>query len=167
MPCADTRTPPRQAEPDTPPQEGNCWVRRGVGGASGCTPPRQAEPDTPPQEGNCQPPEEGNCRVQIRGHHPVRRSLTPLRRRGIPPRQAELDTPPQEGNCRLHRRGMIRCYWRGPSRNTLTRRRMLASTCWFSNTVPQMGCPVCDLTGSVSSGSGSSTHSVAYLSAGY
>ena len=120
------RTPPRQAEPDTPPEEGNCcyglgsWgaqavvhhpvkrsltplQRRGIdasrggelllwfgelGGASGCTPPRQAELDTPPQE--------GNCFVQIRGHHPVRRSLTPLRRRGIALCRYE-DTTPSSG----------------------------------------------------------------------
>ena len=46
---------------------------------------------------------------------------------------------------------------------------MLASTGWSSdNKVPQMGCPVCDLTRVVvSSGSGSSIHSVAYLRAGY
>ena len=47
-------TPPRQAAPATPPEEGNC--RYGSGefeGASGCTPLRQAELDTPPQEGNC------------------------------------------------------------------------------------------------------------------
>ena len=92
MPCADTRTPPRQAELDTPPKEGNC--RYGL----------------------------GNLRAQAVVHHPVKRSLTPLQRRGIaaseggelplrfgelggasgctPPRQAELDTPPEEGNCR-------------------------------------------------------------------
>ena len=45
---------------------------------------------------------------------------------------------------------------------------MLASTSWLGNAVPQMGCPVCNLTGVVvSSGSGSSIHSVAYLSPGY
>ena len=99
-------TPPRQAELDTPPKEGNCRLRFGeLEGASGCTPPRQAELDTPPKEGNCRlrfgelegasgctpprqaeldtPLEEGNCLVQIRGHHPVKRSLTPLQRRGI------------------------------------------------------------------------------------
>ena len=79
--------PPRQAKPDTPPQEGNC---RHYACADTRQPPRQAKPDTPPQE--------GNCRVQIRGNHPVKRSLTPLQRRGIPPRQAKPDTPPQEGN---------------------------------------------------------------------
>ena len=66
------------------------------------------------------PPEERNCRVQIRGHHPVGRSLTPLQQEGncrvrfgevggasgcTPPRQAELDTPPQEGNCLVQIRG--------------------------------------------------------------
>ena len=77
-------------------------------------PPRQASPATPPQEGNCRvqtrcdcssvsilvisPPQEGNCLVQTRYNHPVKRSLTPLHRRGIPPRQAEPATPPQEGN---------------------------------------------------------------------
>ena len=46
---------------------------------------------------------------------------------------------------------------------------MLASTGWSSdNKVPQMGCPVCNLSGVVvSSGLGSSIHSVAYLRAGY
>ena len=51
-------------------------------------------------------------------HHPVKRSLTSLQKRGIghmvwgiwwvrmtPPRQAELATPPQEGNCRVQ----VRC----------------------------------------------------------
>ena len=152
-----------------------------LGGASGCTPPRQAEPDTPPEEGNCRYG-LGNLRAQAVVHHPVGRSPTPLHRRGIswyrthtttpsgfarhPSRGGELP-PPQEGNCCLQRRGMVRPYWRGPSRNTLTRRRMLASTGWSSdNKVPQMGCPVCNLTGVVSV-SGGSTHSSAYLSAGY
>ena len=54
LPCADTRTPPRQAELDTPPQEGNCLARTsGVSLIVRRTPPRQAELDTPPQEGNC------------------------------------------------------------------------------------------------------------------
>ena len=117
MPCADTVPPPRQAELDTSPQEGNCLVQirchhpvkrsltsppqegnclvqiaggiattpssgachPSIGGRLPCAdtgpPPRQAELDTPPQE--------GNCLVQIRGHHPVKRSLTPLHRRGI------------------------------------------------------------------------------------
>ena len=62
----------------------------------------------PSEGGELPPPEEGNWLVQIRGHHPVKRSLTPLRRRGM-------------------------CYWRGPSRNTLMRNRMLASTGWSSD----------------------------------
>ena len=163
---ADTRQPPRQAAPATPPQEGNCSVqirgnhpvrlrlpplhRRGIaqcryeattpsgfayhpstGGellsADTRQPPRQASPATPPQE--------GNCSVQIRGNHPVRLRLPPLRRRGIaqcryeattpsgfayhpstggellsadtrqPPRQASPATPPQEGNCSVQIRG--------------------------------------------------------------
>ena len=120
--CADTGTPPRQAELDTPPKEGNCpppeegnWlvqtrhnhpVRRSRRVQTRCNRPSVFVLDI-------SPPEEGNWLVQIRGHHPVKRSLTPLRRRGIvrlhrrgiglcrygtPPRQAELDTPPQEGN---------------------------------------------------------------------
>ena len=76
LPYADTRTPPRQAELDTPPEEGNCRLqRRGIswykthtttpsgyachpsrGGELACAdtrqPPRQAELDTPPEEGN-------------------------------------------------------------------------------------------------------------------
>ena len=90
--------PPRQAELDTPPQEGNC---RSTGGELASTeltrPPRQAELDTPPQEGNCR-----STGGELAGTEPTR-----------PPRQAELDTPPQEGNCRP--------YCRGPSKNTLTR----------------------------------------------
>ena len=104
--------PPRQAELDTPARgaEGN-WGAQAVvcgachpstggelAGADTHTPPRQAELDTPPEEGNCSPPEEGNCLVQIRHNHPVKRSLTPLQRKGIPPRQASPDTPPEEGD---------------------------------------------------------------------
>ena len=81
---------------------GICWVRK--------TPPRQAELDTPPTGGEL-PVRFGEF-VGCGRHHPVKRSLTPLRRRGIartvwgicwvrktPPCQAELDTPPKEGNC--------------------------------------------------------------------
>ena len=116
---ADTKPPPRQAELDTPPQEGNCRVQT----RCGCSSVSVLV---------ISPPQEGNCSVQIRSHHPVKRSLTPLHRRGIasadtkiPPRQAELDTPPQEGNCSvqircsnhpvglrpppLHRRGIAQC----------------------------------------------------------
>ena len=143
--------PPRQAELDTPPEEGNCRVqRRGISwyrthttapsgfarhpfaggelplrfgeleGASGCTPPRRAAPATPPEEGNCRYG-LGNWKAQAVVHHPVKRSLTPLHRRGIagcrggelagteptqPPRQAAPATPPEEGNCRVQRRGI-------------------------------------------------------------
>ena len=54
-----------------------------LAGAEPTQPPRQAEPDTPPKEGNCLPPQEGNCLLQIRCHHPVKLRLPPLRRRGI------------------------------------------------------------------------------------
>ena len=91
-------------------------------------PPRQASPATPPKE--------GNWLVQNPHDHPVKRSLTPLHRRGIswyrihtttpsgcachpseggelagaeptrPPRQASLATPPKEGN------GLALCLYR-------------------------------------------------------
>ena len=74
------------------------------------TPPRQAAPATPPQEGNvlhnttpsgfaCHPSTGEECTSQ---HHPVRLRLPPLHRRGMyfttPPHQAAPATPPQEGN---------------------------------------------------------------------
>ena len=98
----DTRQPPRQAEPATPPQEGNgpaLYLYRYEA--------------TTPSGGACHPSTggewSGTILIQIRGNHPVRRSLPPLHRRGIirhytytdtrqPPRQAEPATPPQEGN---------------------------------------------------------------------
>ena len=46
------------------------------------TPPRQAAPATPPEEGNCRYG-LGNLRVQAVVRHSVKRSLTPLHRRGI------------------------------------------------------------------------------------
>ena len=93
----------------SPPKEGNWWRgavemvqtrhnhpvklrlpplhRRGIGGAGGrdgtdpAQPPRQAELDTPPQEGNWW---RGAVEmVQTRHNHPVKRSLTPLHRRGM------------------------------------------------------------------------------------
>ena len=101
LPGADMGQPPRQAELDTPPQEGNCLVQirettpssrachPSEGGELPCAdmrqPPRQAELDTPPQE--------GNCLEQIRHHHPVKRSLTPLHRRGIALSGYEATTP--------------------------------------------------------------------------
>ena len=98
LPGADTRQPPRQAAPATPPQEGNCRVqtrgnhpvrlrlpplhRRGIAGcrheattSSGCA---------------CHPSTEG----ELPG--------TDTRQ---PPRQAAPATPPQEGNCRVQTRG--------------------------------------------------------------
>ena len=144
LPCADTMTPPRQAELDTPPGEGNCRSRRGIGGY-GChhpvrlrLPPLQRRGIAAPQEGNttpsgfvCHPSRGGELPLQWKGigeygcHHPVsfachpsrggelagppeevgiQASLPPLqegnwRVRMPPPRQAELDTPPEEGNC--------------------------------------------------------------------
>ena len=46
-----------------------------LAGTEPTRPPRQAELDTPPQE--------GNWLVQNSHDHPVKRSLTPLHRRGI------------------------------------------------------------------------------------
>ena len=127
--CADTRQPPRQAAPATPPpQEGNGLAlylcRHEATTPSGCA---------------CHPSIggewSGTILVQIRGNHPVRLRLPPLHRRGI--------AAPQEGNWLvqnphdhpvklrsppLQRRGMILPVWgmgclycRGPSKNTLTR----------------------------------------------
>ena len=98
----DTKQPPRQAEPDTPPQEGN-----------GPAPYLYRHEATTSSGGACHPSTggewSGTILVQIRGNHPVRLRLPPLHRRGMiwhytcadtrqPPRQAEPDTPPQEGN---------------------------------------------------------------------
>ena len=113
----ETRQPPRQAAPATPPQEGNCSVQK-RGTTESC---QSCLPATPPQE--------GNCSVQNHHNHPVRLRLPPLHRRGIaqcrtttttpsgcachpskggellsaeppqPPRQAAPATPPKEGNC--------------------------------------------------------------------
>ena len=100
--CADTKQPPRQAEPATPPQEGN--------GPASCLCRYET---TTPSGGACHPSRGGEWSgiifVQIRNNHSVRRSLPPLHRRGIvrhhicadtkqPLRQAEPAIPPQEGN---------------------------------------------------------------------
>ena len=126
--CADTRQPPRQAAPATPPQRG---MVRHYTSAEPQQPPRQAAPATPPKEGNgpapylCRTPTttpsgcachpstggewSGTILVQNPNNHPVRLRLPPLHRRGMvrhytcadtrqPPRQAAPATPPQEGN---------------------------------------------------------------------
>ena len=91
--CADTRQPPRQAAPATPPQEGNVLALYLCRYEA-----------TTPSGGACHPSTggewSGTILVQIRGNHPVRRSLPPLLWRGMvrhytcadtrqPPRQAE------------------------------------------------------------------------------
>ena len=100
--CADTRQPPRQASPATPPQEGNgpalylCRYEATTPSGFACHPSTGGE-------------WSGTILVQIRGNHPVRLRLPPLHRRGMvrhytcadtrqPPRQASPATPPQEGN---------------------------------------------------------------------
>ena len=74
--CTDPRRPPRQAKPATPPKEGNVptlYLYRPSA--------------TTPSGGACHPSEGGECTdtvfVQTLGDLPVRRSLPPLRRRGI------------------------------------------------------------------------------------
>ena len=83
-----------------------CLHRRGI-------PPRQAELDTPPKEGNDSPSPVTVLFQQTRHNHPVKRSLTPLHRRGIvclhrreiiclqrrgkPPRQAPACHPSRGG----------------------------------------------------------------------
>ena len=110
-----TRTPPRQASPATPPEEGN-WlvqnprdhpVKRSLTPLQGRRIALCRYEDTTPSGFACHPSRGGEL-------HPVKRCLTPLQGNGIPPRRASPATPPREGNC----------YCNGPSRKTLMRRRM-------------------------------------------
>ena len=81
LPCADTRTPPRQATPATPPQEGNNPPLRFLGIW---------------------------CYAE---HHPVKRSLTPLHRRGIAGyRHDAIAVVYLYWTSPLHRRGIARPY---------------------------------------------------------
>ena len=98
----DTKQPPRQATPATPPQEGN-----------GLALYLYRYEATTPSGFACHPSTggewSGTILIQIRSNHPVRLRLPPLHRRGMvwhytytdtkqPPRQAAPATPPQEGN---------------------------------------------------------------------
>ena len=110
--CADTRQPPRQAAPATPPQEGNglaLYLCR-------------YEATTP---------SDRTAYIELRGNHPVRLRLPPLGGEWSgtiradtrqPPRQAAPATPPEPTRylsryeattplrLPLHRMGMVRHY---------------------------------------------------------
>ena len=80
LPGADTRTPRRRVQTQ-------------------CNRPRVSALDI-------SSPQERNCPVQIRGHHPVRLRLPPLRRRGIAQCRHE-DTTPSGFACHPSRGGEL------------------------------------------------------------
>ena len=98
MPGADTRPPPRQAAPATPPQEGNCRVQ-----TRGHHPVRLRLPPLH-RKGIA------GCRHEATtlsgcACHPSTGEELPGADTRPPPRQAAPATPPQEGNCRVQTRG--------------------------------------------------------------
>ena len=114
---ADTTQPPRQAELDTPPQEGNCSVQIRHNHPVGLRPPplhrrgiAQCRYDTTTPSGFARHPSTGGELLSADTTQP--------------PRRASPATPPQEGNCSvqirhnhpvglrpppLHRRGIAQC----------------------------------------------------------